>query len=86
MLPELYQPCLLGMQFQTELGQPFPKLPEKTFGFCPAFEAHDKIVGVADDNYLAHCHFLAPSFYPQVESVVSWIASTIRFRRNPQPA
>jgi hypothetical protein len=70
MLPELDQPRLFGMQFQAELRQPFPKLSEKTFGFRPAFEAHHEIVGIADDNHLAHCHFLAPSFYPQIENVV----------------
>src|SRR5215469_6977772 len=70
MLPELDQPRLFGMQFQAELRQPFPKLSEKTFSFCPAFETHHKIVGIADDNYFAHRHFLAPSFYPQIENVV----------------
>src|SRR5215469_990284 len=70
MFPELDQPRLSVMQFQAELRQPFPKLSEKPFGFRPAFEAHHKIVGVADDNHLAHRHFLAPSFYPQIENVV----------------
>jgi hypothetical protein len=70
MLPELDQPRLFGMQFQAERSQPFPKLSEKTFGFRPAFEADHKIVGIADDNYFAHRHSLAPSFYPQIENVV----------------
>jgi hypothetical protein len=38
-LPELNQPRLFRMQFQAELRQPFSELNEKTFGFCPAFEA-----------------------------------------------
>jgi hypothetical protein len=38
------------MQFQAELRQTLSKLFEKTLGFRPAFEAHHKIVGVADDN------------------------------------
>src|SRR5215472_16238501 len=70
MFPELNQPRLLAMQFQAELRQPLSKLPEETFGFCPALEAHHQIVGVADDNYFAHRHFLAPGFYPQVENVM----------------
>ena len=69
-LPELDQPRLFRMQFQTELGQPFSKLAEKAFGFCPAFETYHKIVGIADDNHLAHSHFLAPGIYPQIENVV----------------
>ena len=69
-LPELNQPRLVRVQFQAELRQPLSELNEKTFGFCPAFEAHHKIVSVADDNYFAHRHFLAPSFYPQIENVV----------------
>jgi hypothetical protein len=83
MLPELDQSRLLAMQFQAELGQSFSKLAEKTFGFCPAFEAHDQIVGVADDNYLAHGHSLAPGFYPQVENVVQ--VHVGEQRRNDSP-
>jgi hypothetical protein len=70
MFPELDQSRLSGVQFQTELRQPLSKLAEKPFGFRPAFEAHHKIVGIADDNYLAHGHFPAPSFYPQVKDIV----------------
>ena len=68
--PELDQSRLLRMQFQTELRQTFSKLFEETLGFRPAFEAHHKIVGVADDNDLAPSHFLAPNFYPQIENVM----------------
>ena len=31
------------MQFQAELRQPLSELAEKTFGVCPAFEAHYKV-------------------------------------------
>src|SRR5258708_22611246 len=68
--PELDQSRLLRMQLQTELRQTFSKLLEETLGFRPAFEAHHKIVVVADDNYLAPSHFLAPSFYPQIDYVM----------------
>ena len=68
--PELDQSRLLRMQFQAELRQTLSKLFEKTLGFRPAFEAHHKIVGVADDNHIAPSHFLTPSLYPQVENVM----------------
>src|ERR1700740_2888267 len=44
MLPELDQPRLFRMQFQTELCQTLPKHCEETLSFRPAFETHYKIV------------------------------------------
>src|SRR6516164_2243196 len=58
------------MQFQTELCQALTECREETLSFRPAFETYHKIVGIADDNHLAHSHFLAPGFYPQIENVV----------------
>lgn len=33
-------------------------------------KAHHKIVGIADDNHVALCHFLAPDLSPQIEYVM----------------
>ena len=63
-LPELDQPRLFRMQFQTELRQTLPKFLQKPLGFRSVFEAHHQIVGVSDDNHVALGHFLAPGFYP----------------------
>jgi hypothetical protein len=68
--PELDQPHLLRMQRHAELRQTSLKFLEETLGFRPAFETHHKIVGVADNNHIVLSHFLAPSFYPQVENVM----------------
>ncbi len=68
--PELDQSCLVRVQFQTELGQAFPKLSPEPLGFRPVLEAHHKIIRVADDNYIALRDFLAPSLHPEVEHVV----------------
>jgi hypothetical protein len=62
--PELDQPCLVRVQFQTELGQAFPKLAPEPLGFRPVLEAHHKIVSVADDPDIALGYSLAPSFHP----------------------
>jgi hypothetical protein len=49
-LPELNQPRLVRMQFQTELRQPLSELAEKAFGFRPAFEAHHKVSSAGESH------------------------------------
>src|SRR5262249_62350393 len=68
--PELDQTRLVRMQFQTEPYQPFPKLRKEPLGVGSVLKAHHKIVGIADDDDIAACDFLAPSFNPQVEHIV----------------
>ena len=50
--------------------QPFPKLHEESLGVGSILKAHHKIVGVADNNDIAACDFLAPGLNPQVEHIV----------------
>src|SRR5262249_10157712 len=38
--PEFDQSCLIRMQFQTELSQPFSKCFQKPFSFRPVLKAH----------------------------------------------
>src|SRR5215471_9552248 len=58
--PELDQTRLVRMQFQTEPYQPFPKIPQEPLGIGSILKAHHKIIGIADDNDIAACVFLAP--------------------------
>ena len=65
--PKLNQPRLVRMQFQTELHQPLLKITQKPLGVSPILKTQHKIIGVADHYDIARCHFLAPSFHPQIE-------------------
>ena len=60
--PELDQPCLFRIQFQPELREPLPKNCQEPLRIRSVFEAYHQIVSVPDDNHIARCHFLAPSF------------------------
>src|SRR3954470_1945899 len=68
--PKLDHSCLLGMQFQTELHEAFPKVFQKSLRFHPVFEAHYKIISVPDDDDTAPSHLLAPDFDPKVGHVM----------------
>src|SRR4051812_9530112 len=67
---ELDQPRLVRMQFQTELNQPLLKITQESFSVSPVLKAQHKIVGISDNYDIARCHFLAPSFHPQIEYVM----------------
>jgi len=62
--PELDQSCLVRVQFQTELCQPFPKLSDEQLGFSSVLKAHHKIVCVTDDDHIALRDFLTPGLDP----------------------
>src|SRR5579863_6262500 len=68
--PELDQPRLVRMQFQTELHQPRLQVTQESFGVSPVLKAQHNVVGISDNYDIARCHFLAPSFHPQIEHVV----------------
>jgi hypothetical protein len=68
--PELDQSCLVRMQFQTEPHQPLLEISQESFGVSPVLKAQHNIVGIPDDYDIARCHFLAPSFHPQIEYVM----------------
>ena len=61
---EFDQSCLVRMQLQTELCQPFSKLSKEPLCLRPVWKAHHKIVSVADDNHVAFRPFLAPGLGP----------------------
>ena len=61
---ELDQPSLFRVKFQTELCQPLPELIQEPDGLGSMLEAHRKIVGVANDDDIARCHFPAPGIRP----------------------
>ena len=68
--PELDEPGLIRVEFQTELCQPFLELFEELHGIGTLLEAHHKIVCIANDDDVALSDSPAPDIYPQVEDVV----------------
>ena len=62
--PELDQPSLFRVEFQAELRQPFLDLPKEPDCLGSMLEAHHKIVGIANDDDIARCHFPAPGIRP----------------------
>ena len=58
------------MQFQTEVHQTLLKITKESFGISPILKAQHNVIGIPDDYDIARCHFLAPSFHPQIEYVV----------------
>jgi hypothetical protein len=68
--PELDQPRLVRMQFQTELHQPFLKITQESFGVSPVLKAQHNVIGISDNYDIAPGQFLAPSFHPQIEHVM----------------
>src|SRR5260370_41198114 len=65
--PELDQSSLVRIQFQAELRQPFPELFQEPLGIRPVLKIHHKIIGIADYDYVATRHFLAPDISPYIE-------------------
>jgi len=68
--PELDQPGLLRMEFQSEPRQPPLELFKEPHSVSFQLEAKHKIVGIANDDDLALSHSPAPDIYPQIEDVV----------------
>ena len=68
--PELDQPRLVRMQFQTELHQPFLKITQESLGVSPVLKAQHNVIGITRNYDIARCRFLAPSFHPQIEHVM----------------
>jgi hypothetical protein len=62
--PELDQPGFSGVEFQAELRQPILELFKEPHCFGSMLEAHHKIVGIANDDDIARCHFPAPGIRP----------------------
>jgi hypothetical protein len=68
--PELNQPHLFRMQFQTERHQPLPKITQEPLGVSPILKAQHKIIGVTDDDDIPVRYFPALGFHPQIEYVM----------------
>jgi hypothetical protein len=58
------------MEQQAEPGQPFLEIDQHPPCISHFLAAHDEVVGVADDHYIASRHLLSPCFHPLVERVV----------------
>jgi len=68
--PELDPARFLRVQFQSKLPQPFPEILPKTVSFRRVLEPQDRIIGLAHDDHVSSCVFLAPRVHPEVEDVV----------------
>ena len=68
--PELDQPSLLGVQFQSELREPLAKLGKEPPRVTLVFEADDEVVRPAHDDHVAAPMAVSPPIDPQVQNVV----------------
>ncbi len=68
--PELDQPRLRVVQFQTELGQTCPEFLQARLRFTPVFKADHEVVRVANDDDVTPAAMLSPPFDPQVKDIV----------------
>jgi hypothetical protein len=68
--PQLDQPRLFRIDFQTELRQALLKCFPEALGIRPVFEADHQIVSITNDNDVAACYLLAPDFYPPIEDIM----------------
>ena len=68
--PELDQPSLFRVKFQTELGKPIPELIQEPDGLSSMLKTQHEVVSVTDDDYIALRHLPAPDIHPQVEDVM----------------
>src|SRR6266511_1772908 len=68
--PELDEPRLVGMQFQTELRQPLAKVGEEPPSVTLMFEPGDKVISEAHDDHVTVGVATSPLPGPPVEDVV----------------
>jgi len=68
--PELNPARFLGMEFQSKLPQPLPKILQKTVCFRLVLKTENDIVGITDDDHVPLCALLAPDIHPEIEDVV----------------
>ncbi len=67
---ELDEAGLVRVQREAELGEPLPKRGQEALGFGAVLEAHDEVIGEADDDHVADRLRPPPSVDPQVEHIV----------------
>ena len=80
---EFEESRFVGVQGQTEPREAFAQLGEKLLGVVSMLEAHDEVIGKADDDHVAVRLPLPPSLGPEVEDVVQ---VDIRQQRADTPA
>ena len=68
--PELDQPCLLGIQLQTELRESVAKLRPEPLGVLPMLKPHHEVIGPAHDDHIAMRVLGPPLVGPQVKDVM----------------
>src|SRR5208283_5675731 len=67
---ELDQACLVRMQRQRELLQPFAQRVPEAAGVVPALEADDDVVAVPHHDHVARGLAPSPALGPEIEDVV----------------
>src|SRR3989440_7816657 len=67
---KLDEACLLGMQFQFELGEPLRQLFVKPLGLPAVLKTHHEVISPTNDDDLAAGFCPPPVLLPEVEHVV----------------
>jgi hypothetical protein len=81
--PELDQPCLLGIQLQTELRESVAKLRPEPLGVLPMLKPHHEVIGPAHDDHITARVPNPPLVGPQVKDVVRVDVREQRRNRSP---
>jgi len=68
--PELDQPCLLGMQFQTERREPVAKLCPEPLSVLPVLKPHHEVISPTQDDHVTVRVPASPLVSPKVKDVV----------------
>jgi hypothetical protein len=80
---EFDQPCLLGMQLQTERREPVAKLCPELLGVFPMLKPHHEVISPAHDDHIAMRVPGPPLVSPQVKDVVRVDVREQRRNRSP---
>ena len=68
--PELDQPRLLGVQFQTEFREPVAKVSPELLGVFPILKAHHEVVSEPHDHNVTARVASPPLVSPHIQDVV----------------
>lgn len=67
---KLDQAGLVGMKFQSKLGQPLAKLRKKPLRLDPMLKSHDEVIRPPNNDHVALGRVFPPSLDPQVKYIV----------------
>src|SRR3954452_5011347 len=80
---ELDQPCLFGVELQTELREPVPQLDREPLRVFPMLKSHHEVISEAHDHNVTVRVPRPPLVSPQVQDVVCVDVREQRRNRSP---